>query len=98
MASLALEFGVSKDEGIAALLHDVLEDGPDHARPVRTPDDLRREIVDLFGEPVALLVDAATDDTPLSGQAKKDWAIWKLRRPLIRIPYDQLYIVTPLTP
>lgn len=73
VASLALEFGATEDEAIAALLHDALEDGPEFARPVRTPDDLRKEIVNLFGEPVALLVDAATDDTPLPGKEKKEW-------------------------
>jgi len=62
VASLALEFGANEDEAISALLHDALEDGPEYARPVRTPTDLRQEIVDLFGEPVAQLVDAATDD------------------------------------
>lgn len=77
VASLALEFGASEDEAIAALLHDALEDGPEHARPIRTPADLRKEIVDLFGEPVALLVDAATDDTPLPNQPKSDWSMRK---------------------
>lgn len=75
VASLALEFGASEDEAMAALLHDALEDGPEITG--RTPADLRAEIVDLFGELVALLVDAATDDTPLPGQAKKDWATRK---------------------
>ena len=79
LTSLALEFGASEDEAIAALLHDALEDGPEFARPVRTPDDLRKEIVDLFGEPVALLVDAATDDQPLPGQEKADWDKRKLK-------------------
>lgn len=75
VASLALEFGASEDEAVAALLHDALEDGPDNTG--RTPADLRAEMVEKFGERVAALVDAATDDTPLPGQAKKDWATRK---------------------
>ena len=71
VASLALEFGADEDEAIAALLHDALEDGPDNTK--RAPADLRAEIVDLFGKPVAKLVDAATDDTPLPNQPKAEW-------------------------
>ncbi|WP_425146547.1 HD domain-containing protein [Deinococcus sp.] len=76
VASLALEFGASENEAVAALLHDALEDGPDNTG--RTPDDLRTEIVEQFGEPVAALVDAATDDTPLPGQATAEWTPRKL--------------------
>ena len=76
VASLALEFGASEDEAIAALLHDALEDGPDNTG--RAPADLRAEMVEQFGEPVAALVDAATDDTPLPGQAKAEWTPRKL--------------------
>ncbi|WP_424950313.1 HD domain-containing protein [Deinococcus sp.] len=75
VASLALEFGASEDEAIAALLHDALEDGPDITK--RTPADLRAEMVAKFGESVAALVDAATDDKPLPNQPKKDWATRK---------------------
>jgi hypothetical protein len=79
VASLALEFGASENEAIAALLHDALEDGPKHARPVRTSVDLKGEIIDLFGAEVALLVDAATDTKQLPGQAKEDWVTRKRR-------------------
>ena len=71
VASLALEFGADEDEAIAALLHDALEDGPGNTE--RVPADLRAEIVELFGEAVARLVDAATDATPLPNQPKDAW-------------------------
>ena len=79
VASLALEFGASEDEAIATLLHNTLEDGPDNTG--RAPVDLRAEIVDLFGETVTQLVDAATDDTPLPDQPKSEWSIRKRTDP-----------------
>ncbi|GAA0507149.1 hypothetical protein GCM10008937_13750 [Deinococcus depolymerans] len=72
VASIALEYGADQSEAVAALLHDALEDGPVHAR--RSPADLRAEIARRFGEPVARLVDSATDDTPAPGQPKRPWA------------------------
>lgn len=72
VASIALEYGADQTEAIAALLHDALEDGPAHTG--RTPEDLRAEMSRRFGEPVAALVDGATDDTPPPGQPKRPWA------------------------
>lgn len=71
VAGIALEFGATEDEAIAALLHDALEDGPEYTG--QDASSLRQEIVETFGEPVARLVDAATDDTPRAGQAKRPW-------------------------
>ncbi|MFC6801498.1 HD domain-containing protein [Deinococcus caeni] len=65
VASIALEYGADQTEAIAALLHDALKDGPAHTG--RTPEDLRAEMSRRFGEPVAALVDGATDDTPPPG-------------------------------
>ena len=72
VAALALEFGATEGEAIAALLHDALEDGPQNTG--RSHTDLRTEIVSRFGEDVALLVDAATDATPAPDGLKPAWA------------------------
>ena len=75
VASIALEFGATETEAIAALLHDALEDGPENTG--RSPADLRAEIVARFGEEVAVLVDAATDAVPDIDGLKPDWATRK---------------------
>lgn len=59
-ASLALEMGGDEDEAIAALLHDVVEDGGG-------PTALA-EIRSRFGADVAALVRAATDDMSEGGE------------------------------
>ncbi len=60
VASIALEFGADEDQAIAALLHDVLEDGGPHYGPV---------IKAQFGERVLAIVDGCTDGVPdASGQ------------------------------
>ena len=79
VASIALEFGASEPEAIAALLHDALEDGPSNLK--RGAKELRVEIVAIFGtrgEQIAQLVDAATDDTPEAGAEKRLWKDRKL--------------------
>ena len=75
VASIALEFGADEDEAIAALLHDALEDGPTYTG--RDAQDLRTEIISVFGEHVAALVDGATDDAPDADQEKAPWATRK---------------------
>lgn len=52
-ASIALEYGASEDEAIAALLHDAIEDqgGP----------PIREAIRDRFGDNVTAIVDGCTD-------------------------------------
>ncbi|ADY27310.1 metal dependent phosphohydrolase (plasmid) [Deinococcus proteolyticus MRP] len=72
VASVALEFGASEDEAIAALLHDALEDGP--ANTGQDAERLRTELLDRFGLRVTVLVDDATDAAPRAGQPKAPWA------------------------
>ena len=59
VAALVLEFGGSEDQAVAALLHDVLEDGAD--RPGEAPWDQR--IGAAFGPAVLAIVRACTDGT-----------------------------------
>jgi len=66
VTSIALEFGASEDEGIAALLHDAIEDAPS---PLGA-EWVRRWIRFRFGEPVLEIVEGCTDaDT----QPKPPW-------------------------
>lgn len=71
VASVALEFGATQDEAVAALLHDALEDGPKNTG--RDGQALRDEIRRTFGETVAKLVDDATDAVPRAGEEKAPW-------------------------
>jgi (p)ppGpp synthase/HD superfamily hydrolase len=64
VASIALEFGASEDQAIAALLHDALEDGGPHYAPL---------IEAQFGAAVLSLVQACTDGVPDASGAKADW-------------------------
>jgi (p)ppGpp synthase/HD superfamily hydrolase len=64
VASIALEFGASEDQAIAALLHDALEDGGPHYAPL---------IEAQFGAGVLALVQACTDGVPDASGAKADW-------------------------
>jgi (p)ppGpp synthase/HD superfamily hydrolase len=64
VASIALEFGASEDQAIAALLHDALEDGGPHYAPL---------IEEQFGPRVLTLVEACTDGVPDTSGAKADW-------------------------
>lgn len=65
VASIALEFGADEDQAIAALLHDVLEDGGPQYGPV---------IKERFGERVLAIVDGCTDGLPDATGKKADWA------------------------
>lgn len=59
VASLVLEHRGNRDEAVAALLHDSIEDqGSDHSGGA---DGLRRAIREQFGEPVLEIVEACTD-------------------------------------
>ena len=78
VASIALEFGATQDEAIAALLHDALEDGPknlepDHSKRADKKEALRAEIESTFGAEVARLVSGATEETPLVNGKKAPW-------------------------
>jgi len=53
VASIALEYGATEDEAIAALLHDAIEDQGGEA----TGDRIR----EYFGDPVAAIVEGCTD-------------------------------------
>lgn len=53
VASIALEYGASEDEAIAALLHDAIED--------QGGATIREEIHRRFGETVTAIVDGCTD-------------------------------------
>lgn len=53
VASIALEYGASEDEAIAALLHDAIED----QGGATTREEIRRR----FGETVTAIVDGCTD-------------------------------------
>ena len=64
MASLALEFGADEDHAIAALLHDVLEDGGPRYAPV---------IEEKFGHRVLTLVDGCTDGVLDTAGKKAPW-------------------------
>lgn len=83
VASVALEFGASEDEAIAALLHDALEDGPENiqadvARRGEAREDLRCMIREEFGEQVEKLVSGATEETALVEGRKAPWAERKM--------------------
>jgi GTP pyrophosphokinase len=64
VTSLAIEFGATEDEAIAALLHDAIEDqGGDHAR---------QQIISRFGPNVAEIVDGCTDADTVPKPAWRD--------------------------
>ncbi|MEP7363116.1 MAG: HD domain-containing protein [Acidobacteriota bacterium] len=85
VASLVLEFGGDEEQAIAALLHDVLEDGgPQYSAPIR----------EQFGPRVLSLVEACTDGVP---DASGDKGPWKQRKEaylahLVHAPADALLI------
>ena len=64
VASLALDFGADEDQAIAALLHDVLEDGGPHFAPI---------IAERFGQRVLTIVQGCTDGVPDATGKKADW-------------------------
>ena len=69
VASMALELGADEDQAIAALLHDVLEDGgAQYASSIQA----------AFGPRVLAIVQACTDGTPDDAGAKPPWAQRKL--------------------
>lgn len=69
VAALVIEFGGDEDQAIAALLHDVLEDGgPQFAAPIEQQ----------FGARVLGLVEACTDGMPDASGKKAPWKERKL--------------------
>ena len=64
VAALVQRYGGNEDQQIAALLHDVLEDGgPQWANPIR----------ETFGDNVLALVDFCTDGVPDAAGEKAPW-------------------------
>ena len=69
VAAIALDHGATEDQAMAALLHDVLEDGgPQYA------NDIRKS----FGEAVLAIVEGCTDGVPDAQGKKADWKERKL--------------------
>jgi GTP pyrophosphokinase len=65
VASIVLEHGGTEDQAIASLLHDT---GEDHGGKVRI-EAIRAE----FGDGVADIVEACSDDLPADRNAKRGW-------------------------
>lgn len=68
VAALVAEYGGDEDQQIAALLHDVLEDGGPHHAP---------DIEHQFGQRVLSIVKACTDGVPDAAGKKPPWATRK---------------------
>jgi (p)ppGpp synthase/HD superfamily hydrolase len=66
VCALALEHGADEDVGIAALLHDAVEDSKDGAAT-------RDRIEEQFGPRVARIVMTCSDAIAVPGQPKPDW-------------------------
>ncbi len=64
VASLAIEFGATEDQAIAALLHDAIEDGGAEYKQV---------ILEAFGESILAMVQGCTDGVPDANGEKADW-------------------------
>lgn len=60
VASIALDYGADEDEGIAALLHDAIEDAPDSLGPGKVAV-VRERILNAFGTRVLNIVEECTD-------------------------------------
>ncbi len=70
VASIALDYGATEDQAVAALLHDVLEDGgPQFVSIIR----------ERFGEAVLAIVEGCTDGVPDAQGRKADWKERKRR-------------------
>ena len=69
VAAIALDHGANEDQAIAALLHDVLEDGGTQFAPA---------IRERFGETVLAIVEGCTDGVPDAQGRKADWKERKL--------------------
>lgn len=72
VASIALDHGADEDQGVAALLHDSIEDAPKELGP----DWVRRTLLHRFGARVLRIVEGCTDTDE---QPKPAWRIRKAR-------------------
>ena len=70
-AGLVMEHGGTEDEVIAALLHDAAED--------QGGSKMLAEIRSRYGETVAEIVAACSDDMPEEGGEKDKWSVRKTR-------------------
>ena len=69
VAAIALDYGATEDQAIAALLHDVLEDGgPQFTSVIR----------ERFGERVLAIVEGCTDSVPDAQGRRAEWKDRKL--------------------
>jgi (p)ppGpp synthase/HD superfamily hydrolase len=68
--SIALQHGAGEDEATAALLHDSIEDAPDHLGAA----GVRRLLRERFGERVLCIVEACTDTDV---RPKPEWRVRK---------------------
>lgn len=86
VAAISLEFGADEDQAIAALLHDVLEDGGLHYASI---------ILEKFGDRVYSLVKDCTDGTPDEHGKKSDWHERKINylKSLGSVPEDVILVV-----
>jgi (p)ppGpp synthase/HD superfamily hydrolase len=66
VTALVLEYGGTEDQAIAALLHDTIEDAPEHLGP----GWVRAQISQHFGQPVLTIVEHCTDTDE---QPKPPW-------------------------
>lgn len=73
VSALVMEHGGSKDQAIAGLLHDVVED----AKPSSRIPQIKAEIMQRFGVKVLELVEGCTDGEP---DAEGNKANWKTRK------------------
>ena len=79
VASLVLDYGGSEDQAIAAMLHDVIEDGK--SKPGCAPYATR--VLEAFGPAVLAMVESCTDGTAEDKAAaidpRADWQVRKER-------------------
>jgi (p)ppGpp synthase/HD superfamily hydrolase len=87
VASIALEYGATETQAIAALLHDTLEDAP----RALGAGAVRREIRERFGDEVLAIVEHCTDTDE---QPKPPWRARKSRylERLAHAPADALLV------
>lgn len=78
VASIVLQYGGDEDEGIAALLHDAIEDGGDYPGGVKR---VRSTIGEKFGKKVLLIVEDCTDaDADAKAAEARTVDAWRARK------------------
>ena len=69
VSATVLEYGGTEEEAIAALLHDAVEDAGGA--------EVKKRIAEQFGDNVARIVEACSDDSQPLGHTKRPWRIRK---------------------